>query len=937
MEEVQFFFSVARGKVAEGIDFDRHYGRLVIMFGVPFQYTLSNGIRDGEDDQKATEDSCLMRCNTAGDAHQIQLRFNHSHGKVAPIDLDAYYQNYVAIRNLSSKDLPILCTVTNYETAFNTEINEFTRRTKAAILCALPAKAKTTMRNESSTSYMSRHMYEIAREIASLIGNYQWLKPGTTVYEESDRVSDLDIVTFNLNSRHPSQNAGGIIQMAATLSFSTSRPVHYFTELSIAVPIRSIPRQLVNVSHDEKNHKETQITGFWVDVFKEATTMMLINTTYKLVPFYGSDDQLLKEVARKTFDAAVGLTVITEERSQLVEFSYPYFVVGPVVVMKKNVELNQVFSFMIPFTNEMWLTMACMTVFTAFVIWLVECRSGHESGDLDFRQVGAIFWFPFATLFYGGHRESPRSSLTYFVLAPWLFLILVVTSTYTANFTSMITSSETDQSSSLDIENLKTTKAIIGCDMEDSIMFRHLVEVIGFQRKNIKHIAQSSIDDYAKALSNGNIKAAFFLSPYASVFLAKYCKGFRAWNPICNLRGSSVVFPRGSPFVSEMSEAMMRLRASGKFEQMKKDMLSFSDCSSSTIDVTIKRGIGPGPFSDRTEGNDEESKSFGSVAGILDHGFTAQSDKGNKIGKKMGTVGQVICSIRTSPDQMVLMFQHLNSTQEELAADCSEVRIRGPGDDEKGIEKIHILGSVPIIPDTPQIQLAFYDWHGNVTPTNLNDDYLTIKNWNHDSLTIFCTLSSYEATLNAKRGNRKTRATIHCGLRKLSQVIPETVPSSTYMTHYMYKTIQEIVKLISFYQWGKSLSTYKISGLDIVSLDLTSHLRQGSSGQFQMTATLSFSTCLQRFRVLTVGVLVRSTFRQFVNMSHDENSKEPHLKGLSIEVFKAAIPFLPERFTYKLVPFHGSCDQLVEEVARKVSIVLSLPSFCYFSVLAKMI
>lgn len=27
--------------MAEGIDFDRHYGRLVIMFGVPFQYTLS--------------------------------------------------------------------------------------------------------------------------------------------------------------------------------------------------------------------------------------------------------------------------------------------------------------------------------------------------------------------------------------------------------------------------------------------------------------------------------------------------------------------------------------------------------------------------------------------------------------------------------------------------------------------------------------------------------------------------------------------------------------------------------------------------------------------------------------------------------------------------------------------------------------------------------
>ncbi|KAL7066765.1 DNA repair helicase family protein [Cryptosporidium serpentis] len=35
------FFSIARGKVAEGIDFDRHYGRCVILVGIPYQYTLS--------------------------------------------------------------------------------------------------------------------------------------------------------------------------------------------------------------------------------------------------------------------------------------------------------------------------------------------------------------------------------------------------------------------------------------------------------------------------------------------------------------------------------------------------------------------------------------------------------------------------------------------------------------------------------------------------------------------------------------------------------------------------------------------------------------------------------------------------------------------------------------------------------------------------------
>jgi len=38
-------FSVARGKVSEGIDFDHHYGRCVILFGIPYVYTESRILR----------------------------------------------------------------------------------------------------------------------------------------------------------------------------------------------------------------------------------------------------------------------------------------------------------------------------------------------------------------------------------------------------------------------------------------------------------------------------------------------------------------------------------------------------------------------------------------------------------------------------------------------------------------------------------------------------------------------------------------------------------------------------------------------------------------------------------------------------------------------------------------------------------------------------
>ncbi|KAJ1463035.1 hypothetical protein M885DRAFT_504552 [Pelagophyceae sp. CCMP2097] len=39
------FLSIARGKVAEGIDFDRQYGRCVVNLGVPYQYTQSHVLR----------------------------------------------------------------------------------------------------------------------------------------------------------------------------------------------------------------------------------------------------------------------------------------------------------------------------------------------------------------------------------------------------------------------------------------------------------------------------------------------------------------------------------------------------------------------------------------------------------------------------------------------------------------------------------------------------------------------------------------------------------------------------------------------------------------------------------------------------------------------------------------------------------------------------
>ena len=39
--------SVARGKVSEGVDFDHHLGRAVLMFGIPYVFTQSKILKVG--------------------------------------------------------------------------------------------------------------------------------------------------------------------------------------------------------------------------------------------------------------------------------------------------------------------------------------------------------------------------------------------------------------------------------------------------------------------------------------------------------------------------------------------------------------------------------------------------------------------------------------------------------------------------------------------------------------------------------------------------------------------------------------------------------------------------------------------------------------------------------------------------------------------------
>ncbi|KAI9200387.1 hypothetical protein LWI28_006961 [Acer negundo] len=357
--------------------------------------------------------------------------------------------------------------------------------------------------------------------------------------------------------------------------------------LKIGVPANGAFNQFVRVSYDLRRN-ETYVSGFSVKVFEAVVNRLPYHLPYVLVPFNGSYDEMVEQIFYKSLDAAVGDTEIMADRYQYAEFSQPYVESGLVMIVPvKPDKSKETWLFMKTFTTKMWLLMVGMHLFIGFVIWLIE-----REDNPDLKGFGSMLWFSITVIFFA-QREPLRDNLSRLVLAPWLFVILIVTASFTASLTSMLTVSRL-QPSIQDIVTLQRTNAAVGCN-GNSFIVRYLKNVLNFKPGNIKRI--ESINDYPMAFERGDISAAFFVVPHARVFLAKFCKGYTIAGQTFKLGGFGFVFPKGSPLLFDISEAILKVTESGEINQLEEDMLSSFKCTSSLTGIIDSPSLGPRPFS----------------------------------------------------------------------------------------------------------------------------------------------------------------------------------------------------------------------------------------------------------------------------------------------------------------------------------------------------
>ncbi|OIV91707.1 hypothetical protein TanjilG_26560 [Lupinus angustifolius] len=338
--------------------------------------------------------------------------------------------------------------------------------------------------------------------------------------------------------------------------------------LKIAVRSRTSFAKFVKVD-DQNNY-----SGFCIDIFDLVRGLLKYDLPFDYYPINGTYDDLVRLVYNKTYDAAIGDMTILEERLQYVDFTVPYAESGLSMIAPTKSE-ESTWLFTKPFTWELWMVTGAILIYTMLVVWYLERKPNPDFHGNWKSQISTALWFTFSSLFFA-HREKMHSNLTRVVMASWLFLVLILNSSYTASLSSMLTVKQL-QPNVTDIQWLKRNNMKIGCD-GDSFVRSYLEKVEKFKPENIINFTDEYT--YADAFANKSIAAAFLELPYEKVFIGEYCNRFAGFTPINRFGGLGFIFQKGSPLTRDVSKAILHLSANAELKRLEeKWLINSKECS----------------------------------------------------------------------------------------------------------------------------------------------------------------------------------------------------------------------------------------------------------------------------------------------------------------------------------------------------------------------
>jgi len=211
--------------------------------------------------------------------------------------------------------------------------------------------------------------------------------------------------------------------------------------------------------------------------------------------------------------------------------------------------------------------------------------------------------------------ETVVSNLSRVVVIIWCFVVLILTQSYTASLTSLLTVQQL-RPTVTDVHELIKKGEYVG--YQEGSFVKGILLDLGFdESKLIVYNTTEQWDDLlSKGSGNGGIAAAFDEVPYTRLFLSKYCSKYAVIDPTFKTDGFGFVssfslcivsakfvnpdkdwlaalccdfqaFPKGSPLVPDVSRAVLNITEGDKMTKIESAWFGKqSNCPDSSTSVT---------------------------------------------------------------------------------------------------------------------------------------------------------------------------------------------------------------------------------------------------------------------------------------------------------------------------------------------------------------
>ncbi|XP_028808435.1 glutamate receptor 3.4-like isoform X1 [Neltuma alba] len=355
-------------------------------------------------------------------------------------------------------------------------------------------------------------------------------------------------------------------------------------------PLRiAVPNRISYLEFVSKDKDTPGVKGYCIDVFEAALNLLPYPVPRQYI-LYGdgrrnpSYNALTNSVAQNNFDAAVGDVTIVTNRTRIVDFTQPFMESGLVVVVAVKEEKSSPWSFLKPFTAQMWCVTGAFFLFVGAVVWILEHRLNHEFRGSPRKQLMTVFWFSFSTMFFS-HKENTVSTLGRLVLLIWLFVVLIINSSYTASLTSILTVKQL--SSQIEgIDSLISSTQPIGIQ-EGSFARKYLINELNVAESRI--VILKNQQDYIDALQRGpragGVAAIVDELPYIEILMSNTKCKFRTVGQEFTKSGWGFAFQRDSPLAVDLSTAILQLSENGDLQKIHDKWLSKFTCAAKVNDV----------------------------------------------------------------------------------------------------------------------------------------------------------------------------------------------------------------------------------------------------------------------------------------------------------------------------------------------------------------